>query len=124
MSKHYDEKKVLRELAKKNVQCDFSSHKLIVNTNKTTIGISSWGKIDFLVKYCGWQCITSKEKAIVATTEDSENKNYKESKKEAKSQMRSKKQNVSKENNSKGFLKKLTSNSSKDMFKTLKRIKK
>ena len=82
MAKHYDEKKVLRELGNKDVQINFGNHQIVVNPNKDTVGITTLGKLDFLVNYCGWKCIFRKE-----NTQPQQNEqkiSYKKAKKESR----------------------------------------
>lgn len=121
MAKHYDEKKVLRELDGKGVQINFGLHHLVVNTNKNLIGIKSLGKLDFLVNYCGWKCIFTKEN--IQSKQDEQETNYKKAKKESRQINKIKKQSENKQDSQKGFLKKTTSLSKHNMNKILKRIK-
>ena len=121
MAKHYDEKKVLRELGNKGVQINFGNHQIVVNTNKNTIGISSLGKLDFLVHYSGWRCIF--KKINVQSQENEQETNYKKAKKESRKANKTKKQAESNQDSQKGFLKKSTSASKHNMNKILKRIK-
>ena len=58
MSKrHYDEARVVASLKKKPSirfeQIGFNKA-VVVTKNATDIGIRSWGKIDYLVHYCGY----------------------------------------------------------------------
>lgn len=52
MSKKHDENKDLR-LISRIAKVDYSN-KTIQTPKSTIIGIRSWGRIDFLVRYCGW----------------------------------------------------------------------
>lgn len=54
MAKH-DENKDLRSIAR-IARIDYSN-KTINYSKNTIIGIRRWGKIDFLVNYCGWRLI-------------------------------------------------------------------
>ena len=57
MKKH-DENKDLRSLAQ---VCKINfGDKTIKCSDKSSIGIHRWGKIDFLTKYCGWHFIFDK----------------------------------------------------------------
>ena len=121
MAKHYDEKKVLRELGNKDVQINFGNHQIVVNPNKNTVGITTLGKLDFLVNYCGWKCIFRKE-----NTQPQQNEqkiSYKKAKKESRQANKAKKQSENNQDSQKGFLKKSTSASKHNMNKILKRIK-
>lgn len=52
-SKHYDEAKVLASVSKK---CVVNRGNKIISYNPSNhqIGNGTWGKIDYLTKYCGW----------------------------------------------------------------------
>lgn len=121
MAKHYDEKKVLRELGNKGVQINFSNHQIVVNTSKNTIGITTLGKLDFLVNYCGWKCIFRKEN--ITSQQNEQEISYKKAKKESRQANKIKKQAENNQDSQKGFLKKSTSASKHNMNKILKRIK-
>ena len=56
MAKH-DENKDLRSIAR-IARINYSD-KTINYSKSTIIGIRRWGKIDFLVNYCGWRLIRS-----------------------------------------------------------------
>lgn len=53
--KKYDEKKVLRQLARKGIKYDTGGCLEIPDNGISPIGIHTWGKIDFLVHYCGYR---------------------------------------------------------------------
>lgn len=55
MSRKHDENKDLRSLAR-IAKIDFSM-KAIKCSKNATIGIRTWGRIDYLTKYCGWHFI-------------------------------------------------------------------
>lgn len=55
MSRKHDENKDLRSLAR-IAKIDFSM-KTIKCSKTATIGIHTWGRIDYLTKYCGWHFI-------------------------------------------------------------------
>ena len=121
MAKHYDEKKVLRELVNKGVQINFGNHQIVVNTSKNTIGITTLGKLDFLVHYCGWKCIFRKEN--ITSQQNEQEISYKKAKKESRQTNKIKKQSENNQDSQKGFLKKSTSAFKHNMNKILKRIK-
>ena len=121
MAKHYDEKKVLRELGNKGVQINFGNHQIVVNTSKNTIGITTLGKLDFLVNYYCWKCIFRKEN--VQSQQNEQEISYKKAKKESRQANKVKKQAENNQDSQKGFLKKSTSASKHNMNKILKRIK-
>lgn len=81
MAKKHDESKDLLRVSR---VCSVSHHdKLIRINDKSRIGIKTWGRIDFLVKYCGWHCIYDRTAAISDRSDDS-NKSYREIKRENK----------------------------------------
>ena len=91
MSKRHDENKDLKSvsrIAKLNY-----GDKTIRVPNKDAVGIHTWGKIDFLVKYCGWHYIYDKSAGVggyhgyINNTIDynTMKKNLKKEKKEKKS---------------------------------------
>lgn len=121
MTKHYDEKKVLHELGNKGVQINFGNHQIVVNPNKNTVGITTLGKLDFLVHYCGWKCIFRKEN--IQPQQNEQEISYKKAKKESRQANKPKKQSETSQDSQKGFLKKSTSASKHNMNKILKRIK-
>lgn len=123
MTNHYDEKKVLRELEKKGVKVDFAQHTIVVNTEKNNVGISSLGKLDYLVHYCGWCCRFVKN-ANERVADDAAETNYNKNKKAAKAEAKKKELLKEKQNSSKGIIRKATSLSSKAMYKTIKNGKK
>lgn len=71
MSKHYDENKCVASLArnhKVNVTYDMG-FKVLEIPKDNTIGIHSWGMIDFLTNYCGYRArykVTSGTKVTIA----------------------------------------------------------
>lgn len=81
MAKKHDESKDLFRVSR---VCSVSQYdKLIRINDKSRIGIKTWGRIDFLVKYCGWHCIYDRTAAISDRSDDS-NKSYREIKRENK----------------------------------------
>lgn len=53
--KSYDETSVLRKLARrKGLTFDYSQKIINVYSGATDVGNSTWGKIDYLTRYCGW----------------------------------------------------------------------
>lgn len=56
--KKYDEGKVINQLASRGITIDYVGHYIQVPKDGTVIvGIHTWGKIDYLVNYCGWRCV-------------------------------------------------------------------
>lgn len=121
MAKHYDEKKVLRELDKKAVQVNFGNHQLVININKGTVGIGTWGKIDFLVNYCGWRAFVRKINESVAADDEAKT-NYKKAKKAAKEAAKANKAAKSQESG-KDFIKRNNKGAVRNMFKSIKTAK-
>ena len=69
MAKKYDEKKDLKCVSK---VAEINGNHIIIPTN-TVIGIHMWGRIDFLVHYCGYVINRSKNvKASNLKFEDAE----------------------------------------------------
>lgn len=58
--KHYDEAYCVRALSRKHsCQISMSGNQRIIEVEKDgDLGNGSWGKIDFLVHYCGYSVIT------------------------------------------------------------------
>ena len=81
MAKKHDESKDLIRVSRV-CSIDYSD-KLIRIRDKSRIGIKTWGRIDFLVYYCGWHCIYDRSAAIIDSSDES-NKSYREIKKENK----------------------------------------
>lgn len=81
MAKKHDESKDLFRVSR---VCGIDySDKLIRVRDKSRIGIKTWGRIDFLVNYCGWHCIYDKTATIIDSSDES-GKSYREIKKENK----------------------------------------
>lgn len=92
MGKKHDENQDLKSLAR--IAKITRSNKHIAIGNKSDVGIHTWGRIDFLRKYCGWsisfgnEIITPtdgdfkafKEKARSKNTHDLSNKNVRKKK--------------------------------------------
>lgn len=58
MAKSYDENKVLRLLSNQGIKTKRENGFDCVVLNKTrTIGIHTWGKIDYLTNHCGYHII-------------------------------------------------------------------
>lgn len=69
MAKKHDEKKDVRCVSR---IAEINGNHIIVPTN-TVIGIHTWGRIDFLIHYCGYILIRSKNvKASNLNFEDAE----------------------------------------------------
>lgn len=80
MAKKHDESKDLTRISR---VCSIDwNDKLIKVRDKSNVGIKTWGRIDFLVHYCGWHCIYDKS-AVINTIAD-DNKSYREIKRENK----------------------------------------
>ena len=81
MAKKHDESKDLIRVSR---VCGIDySDKLIRVRDKSRIGIKTWGRIDFLVHYCGQHCIYDRTSAIIDSSDET-NKSYREIKKENK----------------------------------------
>lgn len=81
MAKKHDESKDLFRVSRV-CSIDYSD-KLIRVRDKSKIGIKTWGRIDFLVNYCGWHCIYDRTATIIDSSNES-GKTYREIKKENK----------------------------------------
>ena len=81
MAKKHDESKDLIRVSRV-CSIDYSD-KLIRVRDKSKIGIKTWGRIDFLVHYCGWYCIYDRT-ATISDSSDESSKSYREIKKENK----------------------------------------
>lgn len=81
MAKKHDESKDLFRVSRV-CSIDYSD-KLIRVRDKSRIGIKTWGRIDFLVNYCGWHCIYDRTATIIDSSDES-GKSYREIKKENK----------------------------------------
>ena len=85
MSKKHDESKDLR-LVSRIAKIDYSN-KTIQAPKSATIGIKTWGRIDFLTHYCGWFFIWNNEVHVSGknnVTNDNTKSNTREAKKLAK----------------------------------------
>ena len=81
MAKKHDESKDLIRVSR---VCGIDyNDKLIRVRDKSKIGIKTWGRIDFLVHYCGWHCIYDRTATIIDSSDES-GKSYREIKKENK----------------------------------------
>lgn len=81
MAKKHDESKDLFRVSR---VCGIDyNDKLIRVRDKSRIGIKTWGRIDFLVHYCGWHCIYDRTATIIDSS-DEYGKSYREIKKENK----------------------------------------
>lgn len=81
MGKKHDESKDLIRVSRV-CGIDFND-KLIRVRDKSRVGIKTWGRIDFLVHYCGWHCIYDRTATIIDSSDES-GKSYREIKKENK----------------------------------------
>lgn len=72
MSKHYDENKVVNMLAKQGIKTTWSyGTNCIILHKGRTIGIHTWGKIDYLTNHCGYHIIW--KEAIIPQEDDARN---------------------------------------------------
>lgn len=95
MSKKHDENKDVRLLSRK-VRVDVYNKSISANKS-TIIGNRSWGRIDFLVNYCGYHFFwDNNAKVITKSFEDNDNKKSKRDYKKA-----SKEQTLTNKNNKK-----------------------
>ena len=81
MAKH-DENKVLKSISR-ICKVDYSSLTLQLNKG-THIGIKTWGKLDFLVHYCGWSITWGTGTVIDKTNINEEKKSIRATKKQKK----------------------------------------
>lgn len=84
MSKKHDENKDLR-LISRVAKVDYSN-KTIQAPKSAIIGIRSWGRIDFLERYCGWTFFWNNnvKVSIRLATSDDATKHKRDAKKAAK----------------------------------------
>lgn len=87
MAKH-DEVKVLRSLGRnKEVSVNTVNKTVTVNRDAQTVGNGTWGKIDYLVHYCGYTQLFTNDKnvkrSINAETKVVSNKKEKQETKQA-----------------------------------------
>lgn len=79
--KNYDEATVLREL-KRNRSIKISGTIIKVPKDSTDVGIRTYGKIDYLVNYCGYKLIMIDNILPVGKDNDTERKSRKPKAKE------------------------------------------
>lgn len=79
--KNYDESAVIRSLAKKGCKIDYATSSIEIPRN--TLGINSWGKVDYLVHFCKWTYVLVNRVSSSNSTKSAK-KNAKEEKKEKK----------------------------------------
>lgn len=76
--RNYDERTVVRELSRNAaISIDSVSKSKVISVirNAKTIGNGSWGKIDFLTKYCGYfVSVVDNDKRLAKKLEDAEAK--------------------------------------------------
>ena len=65
--KNYDEASVLRSISNR-VGINYASRIITVDINNPKIGNGTWGKIDYLCKYCGWMWMKSCSIKIITNT--------------------------------------------------------
>lgn len=82
--KHYDEWEVLRKLDRLNgIRIDRERRTITAIVDNGSVGIHSWGKLDFLVKHCGWHVFARTSESISQERLEQINA-YKEQKKAAR----------------------------------------
>lgn len=86
MAKSYDENKCLRSVSRV-ARIDYGTNS--IQAGKTAIiGIHTWGKIDYLVNYCGWRFYWNNSAGTggyIGSSDDSyKKKTYREMKKASK----------------------------------------
>ena len=85
MAKRHDENKCLRSF-KRIGRVDMYDKTLQASKN-AVIGIHLWGKIDYLIHYCGWHFVWNNQAGTggyIGSSDDSNKKNYREMKKASK----------------------------------------
>lgn len=84
MAKH-DENKDLRSFSR--IGKVSPGDKTLRASKNATIGIHMWGKIDYLIHYCGWHFVWNNQAGTggyIGSSDDSNKKNYREMKKASK----------------------------------------
>lgn len=66
MKKRHDEDQDVRLLAKQFIKVNPINKKIYMDKG-ATIGIKTWGRIDFLVHYCGYVCVYGDNDVVVTT---------------------------------------------------------
>lgn len=66
MKKQHDEDQDVRLLAKQFIKVNPINKKIYMDKG-AVIGIKTWGRIDFLVHYCGYVCVYGDSEMIVTT---------------------------------------------------------
>ena len=82
MSKNHYENKDLRSISRV-ARINYGS-KTIQASKAAIIGIHMWGKIDYLIHYCGWHFVWNNKAGTggyIGSSDDSNKKNYREIKK-------------------------------------------
>lgn len=89
-NKGYDENKALQSIMRATGAKweQNGMYKYLYIPINAHVGIHTWGKIDFLVHYCGWGLVRTAPKNV--TNSDNDDKNNKKSRKD-KSEMKHKK---------------------------------
>lgn len=78
-NKHYDEAKVVKQLARKGINVSSSTKSITFPKNLfSPVGIRSYGKIDFLVNYCGYKFYGTNQNVSVDNSEENKEKIKKE----------------------------------------------
>ena len=85
MAKKHEENKDLRCFSRVG-KINYSDKTLRASKN-AIIGIHMWGKIDFLIHYCGWHFVWNNQAGTggyIGSSDDSNKKTYRELKKASK----------------------------------------
>lgn len=88
-TKTYDEASVVRVLSrKKAIRINYTTKTISVDRTSTEVGNGSWGKIDYLVHYCGYvQVFTNSSVGTKNITDQTDTRNTKTIKREKKLNM-------------------------------------
>lgn len=73
MNHRYDEATAVASVSKKAV-VNLGTKTISYNPNNHQIGNGTWGKIDFLTKYCGWHLVKDSGATVINKTSSSSKK--------------------------------------------------